>query len=84
MWWRRHAWIPVWIAVFLTPAALLSLRVIDDTSVALVLPPLLTGMIVLFLVMLAVAMRASVARSVARASPVAAAHSSRRGCSRWR
>jgi hypothetical protein len=67
VWWRRHAWIPVWIAVFLTPAALLSLRLMDDTSVALVLPPLLTGMIVLFLAVLAVAVRASVTRSVARA-----------------
>jgi len=43
VWWRRHAWILVWITVFLTPAALLSLRLIDDTSVALVLPPLLIG-----------------------------------------
>ena len=67
MWWRRHAWIPVWITVFLTPAALLSLRLIDDTSVALVLPPLLIVMIVLFLAMLAVAVRASVTRSVPRA-----------------
>ena len=65
--WRRHAWIPVWIAVVLTPAALLSLRLADDTSVALVLPTLLTGMIVLFLVVLAVAVRASVTRSVPRA-----------------
>ncbi len=67
MWWRRHAWIPVWIAVFLTPAALLSLRLIDDTSFALVLPPLLIGMIVLFVATLAVAVRASATRSVPRA-----------------
>ena len=67
MWWRRHAWIPVWLAVVVTPAALLSLRLIDDTSFALVLPPLLIGMIVLSLAMLAVAVRASVTRSVLRA-----------------
>ena len=22
MWWRRHAWIPVWITVFLTPPSM--------------------------------------------------------------
>ena len=67
MWWRRHAWIPVWIAIFLTPVVLPSLRLIDDTSIAVMLPPLLVGMIVLFLAMLAVAVRASVTRSVPRA-----------------
>ena len=67
MWWRRHAWIPVWIAIVLTPAALLSLRLIDDTGFALVLTPLLIGMIVLFLAMLAVAVRASATHSVPRA-----------------
>jgi len=67
VWWRRHAWIPVWIAIVLTPAALLSLRLIDDTGFALVLTPLLIGMIVLFLAMLAVAVRASATHSVPRA-----------------
>jgi hypothetical protein len=59
--------VPVWIAVFLTPAALLSLRLIDDTGVALLVPGLLAAMVVIFLAVLAVAVRASATRSMGRA-----------------
>jgi len=67
VWWRRHAWIPVWIAVFLTPVALLLLRLIDDTSVAVLLRPVLFVMVVLFLALVAVAVRTSAPSSLARA-----------------
>jgi len=67
VWWRRHAWIPVWIAVFLTPVALLALRLIDDTSFALLLQPVLIVLVVLFLAMVAVAVRTSARRSLGRA-----------------
>lgn len=67
VWWRRHAWLPVWIAVVLTPVALLSLRLIDDTAVAVLVQPTLIVMIALFLLTLVVAVRASVPRSLPRA-----------------
>lgn len=67
IWWRRHAWIPVWIAVFLTPVALLSLRLIDDTGVALLVPTMLIAMVVVFVAMVAVGVRTSAPRSTVRA-----------------
>ena len=57
----------MWIAVFLTPGALLSLRLIDDTDIALLVQPMLIVMIALFLVMVAVAVRTSAVVSVPRA-----------------
>lgn len=56
----------MWIAVALTPAALLCLRLLDDSAIALLVQPILAVMIVLFLAIVAAAMRTSVARSVPR------------------
>ncbi|HEV8583782.1 MAG TPA: hypothetical protein VGT02_02325 [Methylomirabilota bacterium] len=67
IWWGRHAWIPLWIAVFLTPAALLSLRVIDDRGVALLVPTLLMVMILFLLLVLIVFVRTTASRSMFRA-----------------
>jgi hypothetical protein len=66
-WWRRHPWIPVWVAVALTPAVLLGLRVLDDGAIALRAQPSLVMMIVLLLALVAVAVHASAPRSLPRA-----------------
>jgi hypothetical protein len=66
-WWRRHAWTPVWIAVVLTPAALLALRLIDDTTVALLVPSALVLTVLLFLAIVGTAVRTSARRSLPRA-----------------
>jgi hypothetical protein len=66
-WWGRHGWIPAWITVFLTPAALLALRLIDDTAVALLVEPALIVMVVVFLAIVGVAVRTSARRSLPRA-----------------
>jgi hypothetical protein len=57
----------VWVAVFLTPAALLSLRLIDDTGLALLVPAVLVAMIVLFAAMLVIAVGTSAPSSISRA-----------------
>jgi hypothetical protein len=67
VWWWRHPWVVVWVLVFLTPGALLSLRLIDDTGVALLILPLVVVMAVIFLVLVAIAARSSALRSATRA-----------------
>jgi hypothetical protein len=57
----------VWVAVVLTPVALLGLRLIDDSAVGLLVQPALAIMIVLFLVIVGVAVRGSAAASLPRA-----------------
>jgi len=57
----------VWAAVVLTPVALLSLRLVDDTAVGLLVQPALAVMIVVFLVIVGVAVRGSAAASLPRA-----------------
>jgi hypothetical protein len=56
----------VWVAVALTPAALLSLRLVDDSAIALLVQPILAVMTVLFLVIVAAAVRTSAPRSLPR------------------
>ncbi len=67
LWWRRHAWVPVWLTVFLTPAALLSLRVLDDIGIVHLIPAMLLTLCGLFVIMLGVAVVTSASRSKARA-----------------
>jgi len=62
----------VWIAVVLAPVALFGLRLIDDSAVALLVQPALALLIVLFLVVLGVAVRAAAGASLPRALASAA------------
>ena len=57
----------VWMAVALAPVALFALRLIDDSAVALLVPPALALMIVLFLVVMGAAVRAAAGASLPRA-----------------
>src|SRR5207247_2220202 len=66
-WWRRHTWMAVWMAVALAPMGLFALRLIDDSAVALLVPPALALMIVLFLVVMGAAVRAAAGASLPRA-----------------
>jgi hypothetical protein len=57
----------LWVLVLLTPVALLSLRVIDDSALALLIQPLLVVMVLVLLVALGMALRRSLPRSSTRA-----------------
>jgi len=65
--WRRHPWIPVWLAVVLTPLALLGLRLIDDTAAGVVVHAILGLLIVAFVGIVVFAVRRSLGRSQVRA-----------------
>jgi hypothetical protein len=67
IWWRRHPWVLAWVLVFLTPGALLSLRLADDTEMALLIQPLLVVMALVFLFAVGAAVRSSLRRSPPRA-----------------
>jgi hypothetical protein len=56
----------VWGAVLLTPAVLLSLRVVDDSDIAVLVQPILGVMILVFLGIVAVAIRRSASVSPLR------------------
>jgi hypothetical protein len=56
----------VWVAVLLTPGALLALRVVDDSAIALLVQPIIGVMVVVFLVIVAAAVRKSAANSLPR------------------
>lgn len=67
VWWRRHPWIPAWLAVVLTPVVLLGLRLLDDTAVGVVVYAILVLLIVVFLGIVGFAVRRSISRSQVRA-----------------
>jgi hypothetical protein len=66
LWWRLHPWIPVWGAVLLTPVVLFCLRLVDDSDIAVLVQPILGVTIVLFLGVVAVAIRRSASVSPLR------------------
>jgi hypothetical protein len=67
VWWSRHPWVVLWACVFLTPPAMLTLRVLDDTDWARLVRPLLGVFGVIFVVALTVALMLGVRRSAIRA-----------------
>jgi hypothetical protein len=83
VWWADHAWVVVWVLVFLAPGVALLLRAIDDASFASAVSPLVWIMVVLFVVVLGMAMLVSAARSVVRAMLRAAASLAAIGLVLW-
>jgi hypothetical protein len=67
VWWSRHPWIVLWVCVFLTPAAMLTLRLLDDTDSAGLVRPLLVAFVLAFVVALLTALLIGVRRSAPRA-----------------
>jgi hypothetical protein len=66
-WWSKHPWIVLWVCVFLTPAAMLTLRVLDDTDAANLVRPLLTAFIAFAVVALTTAVVIGLPRAPMRA-----------------
>jgi len=66
VWWSKHPWLVLWACVLLTPEAMLSLRVLDDTDWAALVRPAAGVFGVLFVVALTVALMLGVRRSPGR------------------
>jgi hypothetical protein len=66
VWWAAHPWVVLWAFVFLAPASVLLLRVIDESSFDITVQPLAWLLVVVFVIALALAVVASARRSVAR------------------
>lgn len=65
-WWGSHPWIVVWVGVLLAPAAVVSLRALDESGLEMLVQPLTWVFAALFVVVLAFAMLTSARRSVRR------------------
>jgi len=57
---------PVWVTVALTPIALLCLRLVDDSPLAVIVQPVVSLIIVMLLVAVAAAVRANASHSLSR------------------
>lgn len=66
VWWAAHPWIVLWVLVVMAPAAVLLLRVIDESEFETAVQPLAWGLGALFVIALALAVVASARRSVTR------------------
>jgi hypothetical protein len=64
--WAAHPFVVLWALVFLAPAAVLLLRVVDESRFYIAVQPLAWVLIVIFVIGLALAVVASARRSVAR------------------
>ena len=66
VWWRAHPWVFAWAAVFLTPAGVLLLRVVDEYGYERVVAPLQWTLLALLAVLLLRGVLFSAQRSVMR------------------
>lgn len=66
VWWRRHPWAVVWISIFLTPVAVLGLRVLDESDHHRIVAPLQWVLLACFVATLVFAVLRSAARSAGR------------------
>jgi hypothetical protein len=66
VWWGTHPWAVLWLLIILAPVDALLLRALDESSLARAVTPAVWGLVVLFVVALALAMVASAGRSANR------------------
>jgi hypothetical protein len=66
VWWSRHPWIVVWVAVFLTPAGVLLLRAVDEAGFEHVVEPLQWTLVALLAVIVVRGMHFSLQHSLLR------------------
>jgi len=66
VWWGRHPWVVIWAAALLTPAAVLFLRVLDESGLESAVEPAQWTLLVLLAVILLRGVLFSARRSLAR------------------